>query len=69
MLRNMRSVLTIEPETHDRLKAIAKSNGMTLKQAVSAIFNFTLPRVEAGELKITTQEPRIEEAQPEEATR
>lgn len=66
MLRNMRSVLAIEPETHDRIKAIAKSNGMTLKQAVSAIFNFTLPKVEAGEFRIRNQEPTIEVDKPEE---
>jgi len=44
----------------DRVTALATEAGTTLKDATAAILGWAIPQLEAGEIKISTSEIKIE---------
>lgn len=61
--------LKITDYQHDRIKSGAEKEGLPVGSFSDAILDYALSKFEAGEVKMAAPiPPRIEEAQPEEAT-
>lgn len=52
-----RKVVTIDSDFHQRIKIIAAMTGVQIKDVIHTILDYTLPRLENGELEI--QRPTI----------
>lgn len=59
-----RTVVTIAPDFHQRIKVLAALAGVQIKDVIDTILDFVIPKLESGDLKI--QKPTIEEGTTEE---
>lgn len=54
-----KTVVEIDKATHQRLKAIARENGMSVKAMASIALDYSLLKIESGELSLV--EPALKE--------
>lgn len=56
-----RKVVTIEADFHQRIKVLAALAGVQIKDVIHTILDYTIPKLEAGDLEI--QRPTITETE------